>query len=59
MEDAKCPLPLIDELFTSLQGKLYTKLNLLDAYDQLVWGEDSHLKMARPPFTVKPAAKNN
>ncbi|XP_055922719.1 uncharacterized protein K02A2.6-like, partial [Eupeodes corollae] len=65
--DVKYPLPLINELFTSLQGNHFTKLDLSNAYNQLVLDEDSQLlcawsthvgvfKMTRLPFGVKPAA---
>ncbi|XP_037805897.1 uncharacterized protein K02A2.6-like [Lucilia sericata] len=67
LEDVKYPLPLIDELFASLRGELFTKLDLSNAYNQLALDEDSQLlcawsthlgifKMTRLPFGVKPAA---
>lgn len=67
LEDVKYPLPLIDELFASLRGELFTKLDLSNAYNQLMLDESSQLlcawsthlgifKMTRLPFGVKPAA---
>lgn len=67
LDEVKYPLPLIDELFASLRGKLFTKLDLSNAYNQLVLDESSQLlcawsthmgifKMTRLPFGVKPAA---
>lgn len=66
--DFKYPLPRIEEIFASLQGgQLFTKLDLSNAYNQLVLDEDSQklcawsthigvFKMKRLPFGVKPAA---
>lgn len=66
--DFKYPLPLIEEIFASLQGgTLFTKLDLSNAYNQLVLDEQSQLlctwsthlgvfKMKRLPFGVKTAA---
>lgn len=63
LEDVRYPLPLIDELFSSLRGDLFTKLDLSNAYNQLLLDEDSQLlcawsthmgiyKMTRLPFGV-------
>ncbi|XP_055922784.1 uncharacterized protein K02A2.6-like [Eupeodes corollae] len=66
--DVKYPLPLIEEIFTSLQGgELFSKLDMSAAYNQLCLDEASSLlcawsthigtfKMKRLPFGVKPAA---
>ncbi|XP_036342908.1 uncharacterized protein K02A2.6-like, partial [Rhagoletis pomonella] len=66
--DFHYPLPLIEDIFASLQGgQLFTKLDLSNAYSQLVLDEDSQrlctwsthigcFKMKRLPFGVKPAA---
>ncbi|XP_055918303.1 uncharacterized protein K02A2.6-like [Eupeodes corollae] len=66
--DVKYPLPLIEEIFTSLQGgELFSKLDMSAAYNQLCLDETSSLlcawsthigtfKMKRLPFGVKPAA---
>lgn len=66
--DFKYPLPLIDEIFASLQGgELFSKLDLSSAYNQLILDEKSQLlctwsthigtlKMKRLPFGVKTAA---
>ncbi|XP_037961091.1 uncharacterized protein K02A2.6-like [Teleopsis dalmanni] len=68
LSDFHYPLPLIDEIFASLQGgELFTKLDLSNAYNQLVLDEKSQMlctwsthigtfKMKRLPFGVKPAA---
>lgn len=68
LSDFKYPLPLIDEIFASLEGgEVYTKLDLSNAYNQLILDEKSQmictwstpigtLKMKRLPFGVKPAA---
>lgn len=65
--DFKYPLPRIEEIFASLQGgKLFSKLDLSNAYNQLVLDDESqklcvwstHLglfKMKRLPFGVKVA----
>lgn len=66
--DFKYPLPRIDEIFASLEGgKIFTKLDLSNAYNQLVLDESSQLlcawsthigtlKVKRLPFGVKTAA---
>lgn len=66
--DFKYPLPRIDEIFASLEGgELFTKLDLSNAYNQLVLDDDSQLlcswsthigtlKVKRLPFGVKTAA---
>ncbi|XP_017468657.1 PREDICTED: uncharacterized protein K02A2.6-like, partial [Rhagoletis zephyria] len=65
--DVNYPLPRIEELFASLQGQLFTKLDLSNAYNQLVLEESSQqlcawsthmgiFKLTRLPFGVKPAA---
>lgn len=66
--DFKYPLPRIEEIFASLQGGTqFTKLDLSNAYNQLVLDEQSQLlctwsthlgvfKMKRLPFGVKTAA---
>lgn len=66
--DFKYPLPLIDEMFASLQGgESFSKLDLSNAYNQLILDDESQLicawsthmgtfKMKRLPFGVKPAA---
>lgn len=68
LSDFKYPLPLIDEIFAALQGgELFTKLDMSNAYNQLILDEQSQLlcvwsthigtlKMKRLPFGVKPAA---
>lgn len=67
LEDVKYPLPLIDVLIASLRGELFTKLDLSNAYNQLLLDDSlqllcswsTHLgifKMTRMPFGVKPAA---
>lgn len=68
LEDFKYPLPRIEEIFASLEGgELFTKLDLSNAYNQLVLDEDSQLlcawsthigtlKVKRLPFGVKTAA---
>lgn len=66
--DVRYPLPRIDEIFTSLEGgELFTKLDLANAYNQLVLSDSSQgicalsthigtLKVKRMPFGIKPAA---
>lgn len=66
--DFKYPLPRIDEIFASLEGgEVFTKLDLSNAYNQLVLDEESQflcawsthigtLKVKRLPFGVKTAA---
>lgn len=66
--DFKYPLPRIDEIFASLEGgEVFTKLDLSNAYNQLVLDDDSQLlcawtthigtlKVKRLPFGVKTAA---
>lgn len=66
--DVKYPLPLIEEIFSNLQGgELYSKLDMCAAYNQLCLNAESQLlcawsthigtfKMLRLPFGVKPAA---
>lgn len=66
--DFKYPLPRIDQIYASMQGgKIFTKLDLSNAYNQLVLDEESQklctwstskgiFKMTRLPFGVKPAA---
>lgn len=66
--DVKYPLPRIDEIFASLEGgELFTKLDMSNAYNQLLLDDNSQLlctwstpigvlKMKRLPFGVKPAA---
>ncbi|XP_037931955.1 uncharacterized protein K02A2.6-like [Teleopsis dalmanni] len=68
LHDYKYPLPRIEEIFTSLEGgELFTKLDLSNAYNQLILDEKSQLlctwsthlgtfKMKRMPFGIKPAA---
>ncbi|XP_059217655.1 uncharacterized protein LOC131994788 [Stomoxys calcitrans] len=68
LEDFKYRLPRIEEIFASLEGgELFTKLDLSNAYNQLVLDEDSQLlcawsthigtlKVKRLPFGVKTAA---
>ncbi|XP_017469325.1 PREDICTED: uncharacterized protein K02A2.6-like [Rhagoletis zephyria] len=67
LSDVRYPLPRIDELFASMQGQLFSKLDLSNAYNQLVLDEASQMlcawsthvgifKMTRLPFGVKPAA---
>ncbi|XP_037928777.1 uncharacterized protein K02A2.6-like [Teleopsis dalmanni] len=68
LSDFKYPLPRIDEIFASLQGgELFSKLDLLNAYNQLVLDDKSQLlctwsthigtlKMKRSPFGIKTAA---
>lgn len=65
--DFKYPLPRIEEIFASLEGgKLFTKLDLSNAYNQLLLDEKSQLlctwsthigllKVKRLPFGVKTA----
>ncbi|XP_037930885.1 uncharacterized protein K02A2.6-like [Teleopsis dalmanni] len=44
LSDFKYPLPRIDEIFASLQGgELFSKLDLLNAYNQLVLDDKSQL----------------
>lgn len=61
------PLPRIDEIFARLKGTLFSKLDLSNAYTQLVLDDESQMlcawsthlgifKMTRLPFGVKPAA---
>lgn len=66
--DVKYPLPRIEEVFASLQGgRIFTKLDLSNAYNQLLLDENSQrlcawsthiglFKMKRLPFGVKPAS---
>lgn len=66
--DVKYPLPRIEEIFASLQGgKLFTKLDLSNAYNQLLLDTNSQnlcawsthigiFRMKRLPFGVKPAS---
>lgn len=66
--DFKYPLPRIEDIFATLQGgQLFTKLDLSNAYNQLILDEKSQklctwsthigiFKMKRLPFGVKPAA---
>lgn len=66
--DFKYPLPLIEEVFDSLRGGvLFSKLDLSNAYNQLVLDDESQklctwsthmgvFKMERLPFGVKPAS---
>lgn len=66
--DFKYPLPLIEEVFASLRGGvLFSKLDLSNAYNQLVLDDESQklctwsthmgvFKMKRLPFGVKPAS---
>lgn len=66
--DFKYPLPRIDEIFVSLQGgEVYTKLDLSNAYNQLVLDEKSQMlcavsthigvfKVKRLPFGIKVAS---
>lgn len=68
LEDFKYPLPRIEEIFATLQGgELFTKLDLSNAYNQLILDESSQmlcswsthigtLKMKRLPFGIKTAA---
>lgn len=68
LSDFKYPLPLIEEIFASLQGgQLFSKLDMTAAYNQFCLDEKSQLlctwsthmgtfKMKRLPFGVKPAA---
>lgn len=68
LADFKYPLPLIEEIFASLQGgQLFSKLDMTAAYNQFCLDEKSQLlctwsthmgtfKMKRLPFGVKPAA---
>lgn len=68
LNDFKYPLPRIEEIFASLQGGiLFTKLDLSNAYNQLILDDESQdlcswsthigtFKMTRLPFGVKPAA---
>lgn len=67
LTDFKYPLPRIEEIFASLQGgQLFTKLDLSNAYNQLILDDESQelcawsthigiFKMKRLPFGVKPA----
>lgn len=66
--DFKYPLPRIDQIFASMQGgKLFTKLDLANAYNQLVLDDESQklctlsthkglFKMTRLPYGTKTAA---
>ncbi|XP_017890397.1 uncharacterized protein K02A2.6-like, partial [Ceratina calcarata] len=68
LKDVKYPLPRIEEIFAALRGrKEFTKLDLSQAYNQLVLDEQSKLilawsihkgifKVNRMPFGIKPAA---
>ncbi|XP_059223944.1 uncharacterized protein K02A2.6-like [Stomoxys calcitrans] len=68
LSDFKYPLQRIDEIFTALQGgSMYTKLDLSNAYNQLVLDEESQMlcavsthigvfKVMRLPFGVKVAS---
>ncbi|XP_054732479.1 uncharacterized protein LOC129240599 [Anastrepha obliqua] len=68
LEDFKYPLPRIDEIFASLEGgEIFTKLDLSNAYNQLILDDESQLlcawsthigtlKVKRLPFGVKTAA---
>ncbi|XP_017467286.1 PREDICTED: uncharacterized protein K02A2.6-like [Rhagoletis zephyria] len=67
LADVKYPLPRIEEIFATLKGELFTKLDLSNAYNQLIIEEGSQLlcawsthlgvfKVTRLPFGVKPAA---
>lgn len=68
VQDFKYPLPRKEEIFTSLQGgELFTKLDLSNAYNQLVLDEKSQLicawsthmgifKVKRLSFDIKTAA---
>lgn len=62
------PLPRIDQIFASMQGgQLFTKLDLSNAYNQLVLDDESQklctwsthkgaFRITRMPFGIKPAA---
>lgn len=66
--DFKYPLPLIDQIYASMQGgQLFSKLDLSNAYNQLVLDNESQklctwsthkgmFRMTRLPFGVKTAA---
>lgn len=68
LADFKYPLPRIEEIFATLQGgELFTKLDLANAYNQLMLDEKSQLlcswsthigtfKVKRLPFGIKVAA---
>lgn len=44
LSDFKYPLPLIDEIFASLQGgQMFSKLDLSSAYNQLILDDKSQL----------------
>lgn len=67
LEDFNHPLPRIDEIFVALQGgQTFTKLDFLNAYNQLVLDEDTSnllswstpygiFKVLRLPYGTKPA----
>lgn len=69
LEDFNYPLPKIEELFVKLRGgKLYTKLDFRNAYNQLCLGEktqelltwSTHMglyKVKRLPYGTKPACQ--
>ncbi|XP_053968869.1 uncharacterized protein LOC128870291 [Anastrepha ludens] len=47
LEDFKYPLPRIDEIFASLEGgEIFTKLDLSNAYNQLILDDESQLLCA-------------
>lgn len=66
--DFKYPLPRINEIFTALEGgELFSKLDMSNAYNQLILDDESQLlcawsthigimKMKRLPFGIKTAA---
>lgn len=66
--DVKYPLPRIDQIFASMQGgELFTKLDLSNAYNQLILDKESQklcawsthkgiFLMTRMPFGIKTAA---